>query len=234
MVENSRASSCPKLKERTRMPTDRKDNSRNAEAEAALRALFRSEYAPTLLADEEETEPPAEVFITDEDAARMFVQIVADRIRKRYPDPRHGLENVQPIWCLVEGIRVELRLLQKRIDAALDQPPGFTKEFETGRIILWELPPSAGVKMVKLFNLHFESLPDLLRWSAAAYKAREAAKRDESSYPPINKASAGALRMFDIAAARMDPNTELPAEAEAWMGALRSELERLEYYDLLN
>jgi hypothetical protein len=222
------------LKERTRMPADRKEKSRDAEAEAIFRALIRSKYARTILSDEDETEPPAEVYVTDEDAARMFVQIVANRIIKRYPNPRHGLENVQPIWLLVEGIRIELRLLQKRIDAALNQPPGFIKEFETGRIVLWELPPSVGAKLVKLFNLHFDSLPQLLRWSAAAYNARNAAKRDKSSHPPIDQASPGALRMFDIAAALTDPDTELPAEAEAWLIALRSELERLGYYELLN
>jgi hypothetical protein len=222
------------------MPAGKKNNSKHTEAEeaeAGLRALFHSKYAPRI--PFEESDRPPEVFITDEDAARMFVESLSKLFKKRYIEPLRHLKGQrpfeqQPYGRLLETQRLDLRLEHVVLDEKLGQPMGFIRQLENGEIVPWHLSPAVGAEIADLYRHHIDLLPNLLRWSTAAYREREAAMQSGLSHPPIDEASPGALRMFDLAAARTNPNEKLPAEAEDWVAGVRSELEKRQAYDLLN
>jgi len=215
------------------MPANENDTTDYTEIETAVLKLFRSEYAPPIPSGERSGES-TEVYFTEEDLPRMSVRITLKIIRDRHPEPLHRVEDIQPLWRWVETVRLDLLLTPRRINNALNQPLGFIERFETGQIVPWQLSPGVGADIAILFRLHKEALRDLLRWSAAAYREREAAKQAETSHPSLNETSPGALRMFDIAAARMNPDAELPAEAENWFADVISELEQRQAHDLLN
>jgi hypothetical protein len=215
------------------MPANGKDKTDYTEIETAVMELFRSEYAPPIPSLEGPDES-MQVYFTEEDLPRMSVRITIKLIRDRFPEPLHNVEDIQPLWHWVETVRLDVLLTPRKINDALNQPLGFIERFETGQVIPWQLSALEGADIAILFRLHKDALRDLLRWSAAVYKEREAAKQDESSHPPLYGTSPGALRMFDLAAARMNPDAELPAEAENWLTEVISELERRQTHDLLN
>ena len=223
----------PKRRTETRMPGHKRDDSWHNEAEAALRALFRSEYAPPIPSEIEGADATPEVH-KREDSQRMSVQFAADRIRNRFPEPVRRLEERYPFELWLEAVIQDLHLLPKKINAALNQGKGFVERIIAGEVAPWQLSAAEGADVVTLFRLHFDSLPNLLRWSVAARRMREAEAQSDLSYPPLDEAPPDAQRLSDMVAAHVDASPKLPGEVEAWLIELRAELGKRQAYDFLN
>lgn len=223
------------------MPDKKNENPMNTEDPMALRELFRSKYVRATSPFTEGGDVPFPVFITPEDAKRMFVHFAANLIRDQYPKPlRRALikelfkTDIQPYGRLLENVILGLHLLPERVNDALNKPQGFIERIISGETKPWELSPVEGAEVSDLFRIHGELLPDLLRWSAAAFKQREVARQKDQSLPQLDEASPEALRLLDIGAAAMNPDMELPGEAEAWIPKVLAELKKREADDLLN
>ncbi|HWT02900.1 MAG TPA: hypothetical protein VN256_21805 [Pyrinomonadaceae bacterium] len=223
------------------MPDEKNKDFMNTDDPTDLRELFRSKYVRAAPPFVEGGDLPFPVFIAPEDAKRMFVHFAAKLLRDHYTKPlRRPMvkelfkTETQPYGRLLETMILDLRLLTGSVNDALNKPQGYIERVITGETKPWELSPAEGAEISVMFRIHAELLPDLLRWSAAAFKQREAAGQSGRSLPRLEEASSEALRLLDIGAAAMNPGMELPGEAEAWISVVLAEIEKRQAYDLLN
>jgi hypothetical protein len=198
------------------------------ELEAALRRMFRSEFAPPL------DESVVEAYLSlpkphsKEEIDSMFTPQIRERLGGSHEEPVRKIKQKLTLELWLKKTRESVQLSIYDIAQALGKDPDFVEQLEASKILPWKLRSSDAADIAILFNVHDIAFTRMAKFSYTVNEARKLLKKGKNARKaaePYEK-DLSAKMGFDIHFANIAKGVELSDEIKGWLKAFRDELKR--------
>ena len=181
-----------------------------------LRDALLEEAASNPTAEELEEFWSTPADISPDRLEKIRKQFVKKVLEKLHPEPVRNIENGVTLVEWLGAVRNTAHLTHSFIATALGETASFVEQIEKGDILPWDIPPITGANIAALFRVHFTAFSKL---TANSYSALEYALND-----PLKTEGAG--RTSDALPSKNPLPDKTSNQAEVWLGAVQSQLEK--------